>query len=83
MDQIINPPSSETVNEGDDTRALAGQAETVDVAPTVLWLFGLIPESADDARQVLPEAGGRALKEAFARGRRRDVGDRRSHDATR
>lgn len=47
------------VNEGDDTAANPGQAENMDVAPTVAWIYGLDPTA------VLPAASGRALTEAF------------------
>jgi predicted AlkP superfamily pyrophosphatase or phosphodiesterase len=57
VDQTI--AASGTVNEGDDTAANPEQAESVDVAPTVAWIYGLDPAT------VLPDADGRALTEAF------------------
>ena len=55
--QAIAPAGA--VNEGDDTVANPGQAEAVDVAPTVAWIYGLDPAA------VLPAAAGRPLTEAF------------------
>jgi predicted AlkP superfamily pyrophosphatase or phosphodiesterase len=48
-----------TVSEGDDTAANPAQAENVDIAPTVAYIYGLDPSA------VLPAASGRALTEAF------------------
>ena len=64
VDQMI--PATGAVNEGDDTAASPGQAENVDVAPTVAWIYGLDPSA------VMPAASGRALSEAFS-GRPIDV----------
>ena len=47
-------------NEGDDTAANPGQAENMDIAPTVAWIYGLDPAT------VLPSATGRVLSEAFS-----------------
>jgi len=58
IDQTV--AASGAVNEGDDTAANPEQAENVDVAPTVAWIYGLDPAS------VLPAATGRALTEAFS-----------------
>src|SRR6185503_1812999 len=49
-----------TVNEGYDTLGNPEQAENVDVAPTVAWIYGLDPAVA------MPDASGRALTEAFS-----------------
>ncbi len=68
IDQVIEASDPVAVNEGDDTAALPEQAETVDVAPTILWLHGVIPRGAADARAVLPASRGRVLKEAFVGG---------------
>lgn len=64
VDQTI--AASGAVNEGDDTAANPEQAETVDIAPTVAWIYSLDPVS------VLPNAAGRILSEAFT-GRPVDV----------
>lgn len=50
----------------DDTEALPGQSENVDIAPTVGWLLGVPdPALADGERD--PQWQGRVLDEAFAR----------------
>lgn len=55
LDKPMPPP---TRLEGDDTRQLAGQAENVDIGPTVLWALGLVPS-------LLEGRHGRVLREAF------------------
>jgi predicted AlkP superfamily pyrophosphatase or phosphodiesterase len=57
VEQTVAPTG--TVNEGDDTAANPGQAENVDIAPTVAYIYGLDPVA------VLPAAAGRPLTEAF------------------
>lgn len=64
VDQTVG--ASGAVNEGDDTAANPEQAENVDIAPTVAWIYGLDPATT------LPAATGRPLTEAFA-GRPIDV----------
>src|SRR4029453_15742238 len=51
VDQTI--AASGPVNEGDDTAQNPEQAENVDIAPTVAWIYGLEPSST------LPAATGR------------------------
>jgi predicted AlkP superfamily pyrophosphatase or phosphodiesterase len=58
VEQTVAPTG--TVNEGDDTAANPGQAENLDIAPTVAYIYGLDPST------VLPAASGRALTEAFS-----------------
>ncbi len=58
VDQTI--AASGPLNEGDDTAANPGQAENLDIAPTVAWIYGLDPV------EVLPAATGRPLTEAFS-----------------
>jgi len=58
VDQTI--AASGALNEGDDTAANPEQAENVDIASTVAWIYGLDPAT------VLPDASGRALTEAFS-----------------
>lgn len=50
--------ASGTVNEADDTAANPGQAEVVDMAPTVSWLLDIDPPAG---------SRGRVLTEAFAK----------------
>ncbi|MDP3939195.1 MAG: alkaline phosphatase family protein, partial [Deltaproteobacteria bacterium] len=68
VDQIVEASNPAAINEADDTAALPEQAEVVDVAPTVLWLHGLLPPEANDATALLPMAEGRVLREAFKEG---------------
>ena len=58
VDQVVGAASAPS--EGDDTALDPGQAENVDIAPTVAWLYGLDPATA------LPDAEGRVLGEAFS-----------------
>jgi predicted AlkP superfamily pyrophosphatase or phosphodiesterase len=58
IDQTIAPTGP--IDEGDDTAANPGQAENMDIAPTVAWIYGLDPTT------VLPSATGRVLTEAFS-----------------
>jgi predicted AlkP superfamily pyrophosphatase or phosphodiesterase len=58
VDQTV--AATGTVNEGYDSGGNPGQAENVDVAPTVAWIYGLDPGVA------MPDATGRALTEAFS-----------------
>ena len=51
VDQTI--AASGAINEGDDTAANPGQAENLDIAPTVAWIYGLDPAA------MLPAATGR------------------------
>ncbi len=68
VDQVIEASDPAAVNEGDDTAALPEQAEVVDVAPTILWLQGLLAPDAKDAKALLPQSEGRVLREAFREG---------------
>lgn len=51
----------------DDTAALPGQAESVDIAPTVGWLLGVPDPRAPLRGNEEPQWQGRALAEAFER----------------
>jgi predicted AlkP superfamily pyrophosphatase or phosphodiesterase len=53
-DRVVT--ASGSTNEGDDTASFPGQAEAVDVAPTIAWALGLQPPSGSQ---------GRVLSEAF------------------
>jgi predicted AlkP superfamily pyrophosphatase or phosphodiesterase len=55
-DQSVAP--SGEVAEADDTRALSEQAENVDIAPTVAWLYGLREPRQNQ---------GRVLEQAFVK----------------
>ncbi|MEO6028754.1 MAG: alkaline phosphatase family protein, partial [Candidatus Binatia bacterium] len=61
-DHVIDQTIAATgaIDEGDDTAANPGQAENLDIAPTVAWIYGLDPAT------VLPAATGRVLSEAFS-----------------
>ena len=55
-DQTVAPQDAGSVDQGDDTAELPGQAENVDIAPTIGWLLGTGAPA---------QSQGRILEEAF------------------